>query len=181
MPAAWAARSARWTPLTLRSKAETTPWISAQSWLPMAIYTRLSMPATALARSEYSPMSPCSNSTSVDCGGRRSNIRTVCVWARIGATSVPTVPLPPTIKVFMRSPSRTAPVLFSRTPRGHIENHRRCQHSASHDVLQRNVGAHQVHAARQRDIDQRADKRTHDPADAAGRRYAADERRCDGV
>jgi hypothetical protein len=96
----------------LTSNAETTPWISAHSRLPIAMYTRLSMPATALARSAYSRMSPDTYSTFPYSGGRRSNTRIVCVLARIGATSVPTVPLPPTIRVFMRSPTRHANDLF---------------------------------------------------------------------
>ena len=55
------------------------------------------------------------------------------------------------------------------------------QHGAADDVLERDIDAHQVHAAGQRHHHQRADERADHLAHAAGRRDAADISRRDGI
>lgn len=47
--------------------------------------------------------------------------------------------------------------LFSTRTRGHIEDHRCHKHSATNDILKRNIDRHQVHAARQGKHDQGPD------------------------
>ena len=64
---------------------------------------------------------------------------------------------------------------------GGVEDHGQRQHQPSGDILDRDVNAHQVHAASQRTHHQRTDQRAKDAADAARRRHTTDISGGDGV